>query len=274
MSGSGPFAPAKLPWNPSGGRGILPPVADETVIAGVHPVIEALAGDTGVRVVYLAVGLRGRTRKQVEAAARRRGVRLMRADRRELDRLAGGVVHQGVVALGGGRDYSSLADLVEPIPGSARHLLLVLDGVQDPRNLGAIARSALALGAAGLVLPGRRAVGITPAALKASAGALSRLPVARVSNLSRSLQQLKDEGFWVSGAVAEGGQGPWEIDPGERVALVLGSEGGGVRPGVERLLDFRVTVPLAGPVESLNVSVAAALLLYEWLGRRQKAPAA
>ena len=196
----------------------------------------------------------------------------MRADRRELDRLSGGAVHQGVVALGGGREYCQLEDLLEPFPGPSRHLLLVLDGIQDPRNLGAIARSALALGAAGLVLPGRRSAGLTPAALKASAGALSRLPVARVTNVSRALERMKEAGFWVSGAVAAGGRPPWEIDPGQRVALVLGGEGGGIRPGVERLLDFRVTVPLAGPVESLNVSVAAALLLYDWLGRAGSTP--
>jgi len=145
--------------------------------------------------------------------------------------------------------------------------LLCLDEVQDPRNLGALARSALAFGARGLVLPARRSAGLTAAAVKASAGALCRLPVAREKNLGRALERLKELGFWVTGAAAGKGRPPWDFDPGEKVALVLGSEGSGLRPSIASRLDFVVRIPMAGFSESLNVSVAGAVLMYEWLGR-------
>jgi 23S rRNA (guanosine2251-2'-O)-methyltransferase len=240
-----------------------------TVIYGVNPVTEALLAGGKVDTVYLAVGLRKSTKREIEQLANERGVRVLVIKRRELDRMAGGGAHQGVLATAEKTPYMELAELAG-LQQKPRTVVLCLDGIQDPRNLGALARSAAAFRAAGLIIPERRSVGITPAAVKASAGALTRLPVCRVKNLSRALDVLKDAGFWVSGAVSDGGQAPWEFDPGERVALVLGSEGSGVRRGLLDRLDFRVSLPMHKDSESLNVSVAGAAILYEWLVRPQK----
>jgi len=237
-----------------------------TVIYGVNPVTEALLAGGKVDTVYLAVGLRKSTRREIEQLAAERGVRVLVIRRRELDRMAAGGSHQGVLAKAEKTPYMELSELVK-LRLEPRTLVLCLDGIQDPRNLGALARSAMAFNAAGLILPERRSVGITPAAVKASAGALTRLPVCRVKNLSRALDVLKEAGFWVSGAVLDSGQAPWEFDPGERVALVLGSEGSGLRRGLVDRLDFKVRVPMHNDAESLNVSVAGAAILYEWLVR-------
>ena len=240
-----------------------------TVIYGVNPVTEALLAGGKVDTVYLAVGLRKSTKREIEQLATERGVRVLVIKRRELDRMAAGGAHQGVLATAEKTPYMELSELVK-LQLKPRTVVLCLDGIQDPRNLGALARSAAAFRAAGLILPERRSVGITPAAVKASAGALTRLPVCRVKNLSRALDVLKEAGFWISGAVLDGGQAPWEFDPGDRVALVLGSEGSGVRRGLLERLDFRVRVPMHKDLESLNVSVAGASILYEWLVRPQK----
>jgi 23S rRNA (guanosine2251-2'-O)-methyltransferase len=240
-----------------------------TVIYGVNPVTEALLAGGKVDTVYLAVGLRKSTKREIEQLAVERGVRVLVIKRRELDRMAAGGAHQGVLATAEKTPYLELFELVK-LQHKPRTVVLCLDGIQDPRNLGALARSAAAFKAAGLIIPERRSVGITPAAVKASAGALTRLPVCRVKNLSRALDVLKEAGFWVSGAVSDGGQAPWEFDPGDRVALVLGSEGSGVRRGLLDRLDFRVRVPMHKDSESLNVSVAGASILYEWLVRPQK----
>lgn len=243
----------------------------KSTIYGINPVLEALEADVEIDAVYVAVGLRNATRRRVEQAAHRRNLRIFSTPRRELDGLTGGGVHQGVVAICERSHYIDLESLLE-IEKKKRSMIVCLDGVQDPRNLGALARSALAFGAVGMVIPERRSAGVTPAAVKASAGALSKLPVARVTNMAQAITSMKKEGFWTVGAVATddappGGppaQTPAECDPGEKIALVLGGEGAGLRHGIEKLLDFRVRIPIAGEMESLNVSVAGAILLYEW----------
>jgi 23S rRNA (guanosine2251-2'-O)-methyltransferase len=237
---------------------------DNSIIYGYNPVLEALMGSADIECIYLAVGVKTHTRKEIEELAREKKIKVLRADRRELDRISSGGVHQGVVAVCGKTRYLSLEE-ISAIEKQPRTLILCLDGIQDPRNLGALARTALALGAAGMIIPAQRAVGITPAAQKTAAGAFTNLPVARVKNMARALEQLKKKGFWVSGAVCEGGQAPWSYDPGNKVALVLGSEGSGMRRGVESHLDYRVFIPTDERMNSLNVSVAGALLMYEFL---------
>jgi len=180
----------------------------------------------------------------------------------ELDRLTGTHDHQGVAVLVDGYPYAGARELV------AADLLVVLDEVSDPRNLGAVARSALASGADGLVLPRRRAAGVTPAAVKASAGATEHLRIAHVSNVAAYLKELQRGGFWVYGAAGDAARSYVDLDYAGKVALVLGSEGRGLRPLVARTCDVLASIPMRGPVESLNVSVAAALLLFE--ARRQR----
>ena len=236
------------------------------VIYGINPVLEALQSGAALESVVMVTGAVDSNRQEIERLARKAGVALRKAPRKELDRLSDDGVHQGVVAIWGAPPQVDLEEMIQ-VDKPGRKLVVCLDEVQDPRNLGALARSALAFGALGLVVPARRSAKPTPAAIKASAGALCRLPVALETNLGRALDRLKKNGFWVTGAVAQGGQLPWEFDPGERIALVLGAEGSGIRRGIDTRLDFRVRVPMLAETESLNVSVAGALLMYEWLVR-------
>lgn len=184
-------------------------------------------------------------------------------DRRELGRLTGSREHQGVALEVGDYPYASSESLL------AGHLVVVLDEVSDPRNLGAVARSALAAGATGIALPSHRSASITPAAVKASAGATEHLDIARVGNVVGFLAELKRAGFWVYGAAGDAQTSYADLDYGGKVALVFGAEGRGLRRLVRRSCDACASLPVCGPIESLNVSVAAALFLYE-AGRRSR----
>ena len=199
---------------------------------------------------------------------RRRVHRVWRAPEtapEELERIAGSPDHQGVVAEVDPYPYADPEELLAaPSP-----LLVALDQVQDPRNLGAVCRSAEVAGAAGLVICERRAAEVTAAACKASAGAVEHLPVARVRNLADWLGQAKQAGLWVWGAAAQGEQEPWEVDLGGGVVLVLGGEGKGIRPRVASACDGTVALPQRGRIGSLNVSAAAAALLFEALRQRR-----
>lgn len=181
-----------------------------------------------------------------------------------LDRVAGGTSHQGVVAIGAAHRYRALEDVI----ANAR-LLVILDGVEDPHNLGAIVRTAHAAGADAVVVPERRAAGLTDAVAKAAAGALEHLPVVRASNLNRTLEVLKEHGYWTVGLDERGDQLYDRIDYPERTALVLGGEGKGLHHQVRQHCDFLVRIPMAGKISSLNVSVAAGVVLFEWRRRRR-----
>jgi 23S rRNA (guanosine2251-2'-O)-methyltransferase len=184
---------------------------------------------------------------------------------RDLSERAGTRDHQGVLALVEPFKYADAHELA----AAERPLLAVLDRVTDPRNLGAVCRSAEGAGATGVVVPAHGSAVITPAVARASAGAVEHLPVAVVTNLARYLEDAKGGDLWVYGAAGEEGARPmWETDLSGGVAIVLGAEGKGLRPLVRRTCDALVSIPLAGAVESLNVSVAAAVLLYE--ARRQR----
>jgi 23S rRNA (guanosine2251-2'-O)-methyltransferase len=241
------------------------------IVYGMNPVRELImARPKDVNVVYLAAGDTGPAMRDLAGQCRGRGVDVEERDRGELDALAGsGARHQGVLAITGEYNYAELEDLLDDLEArAATPLLVVLDGVQDPRNLGAIVRSAHALGAHGVVVGKDRAAPVTPAAVKASAGATEHLPVARVTNVSRALDMLKQHGVWTVGAVMRDAPPPAKLDLRGPIALVLGAEGKGLRPLVERGCDHRVLIPMVGRVASLNVSVAAGVLLYEAVRQR------
>ncbi len=203
--------------------------------------------------------------KEVLAEAAARGVRVRSVPRSRVEELAPGAAHQGVAARGEPYPYSGLDEILAgPDP-----LVLVLDGVTDPRNLGAVLRVADGAGASGVVLPKDRSVGVTAAAVKASAGASEHVRVARATNLRRAIDQMKEAGVWVYAAEGEGGVPYAKLDLSGPVALVLGSEGRGVRRLVREGCDGAVTVPMRGAVSSLNVSVAAAVLAFE-AGRQRR----
>jgi 23S rRNA (guanosine2251-2'-O)-methyltransferase len=183
----------------------------------------------------------------------------------DLDRLTGSHEHQGVALLVDGYPYADADRLLR------RDLVVVLDEVTDPRNVGAIARSALAAGAGGLALPRHRSAAITPAAVKASAGATEHLDIARVTNVVAYLADLKRSDFWVYGAAGDAAVSYRELDCAGKVALVFGAEGSGLRPLVRRACDVVAAIPVREPIDSLNVSVAAALFLYEAAAARDVA---
>jgi 23S rRNA (guanosine2251-2'-O)-methyltransferase len=198
---------------------------------------------------------------------RRRVHRVWRAPEtsgEELERLCGSPDHQGVVASVDPYPYAGASELLR----KENALIVALDQVQDPRNLGAVARSAEAAGAAGLVIPERRAAAVTAAACKASAGAVEHLPIAHVRNLADWLGEAKREGFWIWGADAEAKQAPWNVDLSGPTVLVLGGEGKGLRPRVASACDGLVALPQRGKIESLNVSAAASALLFEAVRQR------
>lgn len=185
----------------------------------------------------------------------------------ELTRLAGSPDHQGVVAEVDPFRYADGRDLLDRPPG----LILALDQVQDPRNLGAACRSAEVAGAVGVVVPERRSATVTPACCKASAGAVEHIEVARVTNLADWLGQARDAGYWVWGAAGGEGELPWEVDLTGPIVLVLGAEGKGLRPRVRSACDGLLSIPQAGIIDSLNVSAAASVLLFEVVRQRSGA---
>lgn len=231
------------------------------VVYGVNPVLELLRSDAPVSRLRLGPGPR---RAEVEAAARARGVRVESVDWGALERDAGSPHHQGVVATTPAFRYVSL----ETLGSSDRGPVLLLDGVQDPRNLGAILRSARATGAGGVVLPRDRSAHVTSVVVAASAGTAFGLSVALVPNLARAMESLKESGFWLIGLAPEGTPLPDLVLPG-RPALVVGGEGEGLRPLVRRACDLMAGIPMAPGVDSLNVSVAVGIALYELLVRRR-----
>jgi 23S rRNA (guanosine2251-2'-O)-methyltransferase len=243
------------------------------IVFGQNPVRELLSARArDVSVVYVAVGDTGPALKELRKLCAERRVHLEERERAELDALAGqGARHQGAVAIAGELE---LADMHEVLDGvlarGAQPLLVVLDGVTDPHNFGAIVRSANVLGAHGVVIAKDRAAQVTPTVVKSSAGATEHTPICQVVNLVRAIEELKERQVWVAGAVvAPDAVPPWKIDWKGSMALVMGAEGKGLRQLVAKTCDYRVAIPMSGQVDSLNVSVATGVLLYE--AARQRA---
>lgn len=241
------------------------------IVYGVNPVRELLQAHGEVSELWLQEG-GVRAAPELERLGRELGAKVRHAPRGKLDKLAETDRHQGVVAVVADFRYHELEELLEAARAAGEPpLLVVLDGVEDPHNLGAIIRSAQALGAHGVVIPRDRAAGVTPAAVKASAGAIERCRVARVTNIARSLEELKDAGVWTVALAADGDKAVEEVDLAGPIAIVLGSEGQGVRPLVRRTCDFGARITMKGGFESLNVSASAAISLYEAARQRERA---
>ena len=201
-------------------------------------------------------------------AALRAGIEVVRADPGRLREIPRGAAHQGVAALVCAYAYADFDELIAAKPAC----LLLADQVTDPRNLGAIVRSAEGAGVGGIVLPRDRSAGVTPVTSKAAAGATSFLPVARVTNVARALEELKRAGYWVVGLDSAAPQAVFDFSFPEPCTLVVGSEGRGLRPLTRSLCDVLISIPMLGRVESLNVSVAAAVALYERVRQQRKGP--
>ncbi len=239
-------------------------------LTGIHAVREALEAGRALERIVIARGRHGERLEEIVRLARARNVPVRFEERSQVDRLAGTQEHQGVVALAAARPALALEDLLRAAQKDAgKGLLVLLDGVEDPHNLGAVVRTALAAGAQGVVIPERRAAGLTEAVARAAAGALEHLPVAQVGNLARAMEKLKEAGFWLVGLDERAPKPYTEVDFAGAVGIVLGGEGKGLHELVRKRCDFVVSIPTTGPVRSLNVSVAAGVVLFEAVRQRR-----
>jgi 23S rRNA (guanosine2251-2'-O)-methyltransferase len=242
-------------------------------LTGIHAVKEALEAGRAFDRIVIARGRQDTRVEQIVQLARGRNISVRFEDRSQLDRLADSKDHQGVVALAAARAPAALEDILAVANAGAGHgskgLIVLLDGVEDPHNLGAIIRTALAAGAHGVVIPERRAAGLTDTVERASAGALSHLAVAKVTNLVRTMEELKEAGYWLIGLDEEADKSYTEADYTSPVGIVLGGEGKGLHELTRKRCDFVVSLPTSGPVKSLNVSVAAGVVLFEVLRQRK-----
>ena len=244
---------------------------NEGIRYGRHPVLELLRGGSRrvEEIAILAEG-RGPALQEMLTLAKSRGVKVSYRTREQLSAIAGSPHHQGVVARVAEAGYATLEDLLAiPAQRGEPAFFLALDQVQDPGNLGALLRTAEAVGVHGVVVPKHRSAGLTGGTAKAAAGAVEFVPVARETNLVAVLEELKKQGVWIAGAVPKGGVPIWEADLRGPICLVLGGEGPGLRPLVARTCDLLLTLPMLGRVGSLNVAAAGAVVCYEVLRQRR-----
>jgi 23S rRNA (guanosine2251-2'-O)-methyltransferase len=244
-------------------------VSSTALVFGVHAVRSLLLRSQGrVRKLFVDSRREDARMRELLQLAQQAGIKPERVDAKSLDSRVGNVVHQGVVAEVDPLPPWHEDELVAALTGQKDPLVLVLDGVQDPHNLGACLRTADACGALAVVVPKDRAASLNPTVRKVAAGAADTTPIATVTNLARSLKLLKEAGLWIVGADMSGDKLAWQADLRGPLALVLGSEGEGLRELTRKTCDFLVRLPQAGSVESLNVSVACGMLLYETTRQR------
>lgn len=244
----------------------------ENMLAGRNPVIEALKSGREIEKIFLIKGAEGSAVK-IEGMARDRKIAVQYVQRSALDRMTAGAVHQGAAALISDFVYCEPDDILKRAADRGEDpFIIVLDGIEDPHNLGAIIRTADAAGAHGVIIPKRRAAAVTPAAEKAAAGAAAYVPVARVTNIARTVDELKEKGIWTA-AADMGGSSVWDSDLTGPAALIIGNEGRGISRLVREKCDYTVSFPMMGSINSLNASNAAALLMYEVLRQRMRKPA-
>ncbi len=234
-------------------------------IYGVNPVLEALKIKNGVveKLVISRSGKDQHTRNILELA-KKKGVIVEFRDKAVVEKLAGNNSHQGIVGICREYRYSDIEDIINNRHGSFKHsLILIADGINDPRNLGSLIRTVHCLGANGVVIPVNRSAQVTAAAVKASAGAAHHTPVAMVVNLVSTIDYLKDRGFWIYGTDTDSGKPLNSLEYETDIAIVVGSEGEGMRHLVKKKCDFLMSIPMLGQIDSMNVSVAAGIILYE-----------
>src|SRR5215470_16282602 len=238
-------------------------------LTGIHAVKEALEAQRPIDRIAIAKGRQDTRIEEIVQLARKLDVPVRFEDRTRLDRLANSKDHQGVVAVAAARAAATLEDILASANSSSsqKGLIVLLDGVEDPHNLGAIVRTALTAGAHGVVIPERRAVGLTDTVARSSAGALSHLPVAKVTNLVRAMEELKEAGYWLVGLDERADKAYSDVDYTTPTGIVMGGEDG-MHELTRKRCDFVVSLPSSGPVKSLNVSVATGVVLFEALRQR------
>jgi 23S rRNA (guanosine2251-2'-O)-methyltransferase len=246
------------------------PAHEENLIYGVHAVEEAVRA--GARHIEYVAAAKGRADQKVQRildACRANDVPVRFIEREQLERMVGrGAVHQGIAAVTAKTSYFTVEQLLQKKRGE-HHFVVLLDGVEDPHNLGALLRSADATGADGVIIPERRAVGVNATVVKASAGASEYVPVAKVTNVSRTIDELKERNLWLVGLDERGEKSYDDIDLTGDIAIVLGAEGAGLHEQVRKRCDFLIRIPMLGKVASLNVSVAGGVVMCEVARQRR-----
>ncbi|MGN1399940.1 MAG: 23S rRNA (guanosine(2251)-2'-O)-methyltransferase RlmB [Bacillus sp. (in: firmicutes)] len=240
----------------------------EEFIIGRNPVLEALRSSRDINKIWIAEGSQKGSMGQVINLAKERNVLTQIVPKKKIDAMVDGS-HQGVVAAVAAYSYAELDDLFAVAEKrNEAPFFLILDEIEDPHNLGSIMRTADATGAHGIIIPKRRAVGLTATVAKASTGAIEYIPVARVTNLARTVEELKERGLWIVGTDAKGSDDFRNLDGGMSIGIIIGSEGKGMSRILKEKCDFLVHMPMIGKVTSLNASVAASLLMYEVYRKR------
>jgi len=233
-------------------------------IVGRNPVLEVLKTEKEIDKIYVAKGeLKGSINKII-SIAKDKNIVIQYVDKKKLDQIAQGINHQGVAALVTPYDYHSIDDILNKARESKKPpFIIILDGIEDPHNLGSIIRTAECAGAHGIIIPKRRAAQVTETVYKSSAGAVEHMLIAKVSNISNTIDKLKEEGLWIYGADAYGENYYFDTDLKGPIALVIGSEGKGISKLVKEKCDFLLKIPMYGKISSLNASNAASILIYE-----------
>lgn len=244
-----------------------PKSQENSTIAGRNAIIEALKKGRPIDCIYILKGAERGSVGKIIALAKEQGVPIKDAAAPKLEALCGGVAHQGVVAMAACHDFATMEDIFQKA-GDQPPFVIICDNIEDPHNLGAIIRTAEAAGAHGVIIPKRRGVGLTATVAKTSAGAVEYMPVVRVANIVSTIEELKQKGLWIFCADMDGK--PWcESDMSGPIGIVVGAEGNGVSRLTKEHCDFVVSLPMCGQVNSLNASVAAAIVIYEAVRQRQ-----
>lgn len=239
------------------------------VIYGINPLMEALKSKTEeIQSLLIVKGKEGDIIRKIYALALEKGIPVLYRRREDLDRLVGNSFHQGVAGIRREFQYATVEEIIERRPeGAGGDLIVLLDGITDPQNLGALIRTGHCFGVNGFIIPENRSASLTASVLKASSGAMLHTPVAMVVNLARTIDFLKEQGFWIYGADAAGKSENRIFEKVNRVVLVMGSEGKGIRPLVRKKCDYLVSIPMKGKIDSLNVSVAAGIIIHSIVSR-------
>lgn len=240
-------------------------------LEGRNPIMEALKANRTINKLFVLKGEREGSIRQIIALARQKGIVITEVEKNILDGMSTARSHQGVIAFAAVKDYVEVDDILQAAQEKGQPpFIIILDEISDPHNFGAILRTANAVGAHGVIIPKRRAIGLTSAVSKASAGAVEYVPVARVTNISQTIEYLKKNDIWVVGTDSTGDKAFYDSDLKGPVALVVGSEGEGMGKLIREKCDFVVNIPMKGEISSLNASVAAAIVMYEILKQRGK----
>jgi len=243
----------------------------EEYIGGKHSILEALRAGRTINKIWVADTAHKTLTQPIIGEAKSHGIVVQQADKRKLDSLAPGLVHQGVIAQVAAYDYVEVADILAAAKARGEDpFILILDEIEDPHNLGSILRTADCTGVHGVIIPKRRSVGLTAVVSKTSAGAIEYVPVARVTNLAQTIERLKEEGVWVAGTDVNGAEDVYRSNFKLPLALVIGNEGKGVGRLIKEKCDFLVKLPMSGRINSLNASVAAGVLMYEVVRQRRQ----